>query len=161
MERFEAHSDPKKVVCRKAPISQQDIASFVSYSAAHMIPDSGEGFALVLKYIASGAGTANHVPCADVGGYWTNAHLLALCTHDNSGGSPCKFYEDSLMQTVHLEEAVGKQRYFCPDGSPIRSDDEALQHYKDWLATHKEMSEAPAALGLIDALSAAYPCQKS
>jgi hypothetical protein len=155
LERFEANATKANSNCRTKPFGADDITSFLRYSAAHMIPDSGEAFALAFNYWGS---NPQNIPCNSVPGYWTTRHLVELCTADISGGSPCKFYTASLVMVAQVEEVVTKTHYFCPKGEAVRPDEEVLENLKSWVAADPARGNEPAAIGYIDALKAAYPC---
>lgn len=155
MERLEARADEEKGACRSEPFGADDVRGFLHYASAHMIPDDGEAIALTFNYWASQPG---QIPCNTVPGYWTAGHLLGLCVADNSGTSPCKFYITALLGITQIEEAIANTRYFCPKGSPIRSDDEALDNFRAWISADPKRAGQRAALGYVRAMKAAYPC---
>jgi Rap1a immunity proteins len=155
LERLEARAIEGKVACRSEPFGPDDVNGFLRYSSAHMIPDSGEAIALAFNFWAS---RTEEIPCSTVPGYWTAGHLLGLCQADNSGASPCKFYITALMGITQVEEAIGNTQYFCPKGSSVRSDDEALDNFRSWIAADPRRVAEPAALGYVHAMMAAYPC---
>ena len=137
------------------PFGPGDVQDFLQFASAHMIPDSGEAVALAFNFWVSRTGD---IPCSDAPGYWTNAHLLELCSADNSGGSSCKFYVSALIGITRIEEVLRNAHYFCPKGSPIRSDEEALENFRSWNAANPSRASGPAALGYVDAMIDAYPC---
>lgn len=155
LERFEARATRANSPCRAKPFGRDDISDFLRYAATHMIPDSGEAFALAFNYWGD---DTSKIPCNSVPGYWTVRHLVELCTADNSGGSPCKFYTTALMGVTDIEQVVAKTSYFCPKGNVIRSDEDVLENLKSWVAADPGRGDEAAALGYIDALKAAYPC---
>lgn len=159
IERFEARSDFLRA-CRHSPFTRDDLNAFVSYGGEHMIPDTNEGFSLIVRYLASAGGLGEHVPCKDVPGYWTTSHYLDLCSQNMAGDSPCKFYSLPLLEAASLEPALSGRRIFCPLGDPVRGDQEVVQKFRAWLTDHPERADGPAALGFIDAMQASYPCPR-
>ncbi len=155
LERFQAAAVEGKVRCRREAFGPGDVKDFQQFAAASTIPDSGEAIALTFNFWAS---RPDKIPCSDVAGFWTNGHLLQLCSADNSGGSSCKFYVTALMAATQIEEVLRKTQYFCPKGSPIRSDEEALDNFRSWVEADPSRANAPAALGYVDAMIAAFPC---
>lgn len=155
VERLQARAIEGKFACRREPFGSDDIRDFLNFASASKIPDSGEAVALAFNFWAS---RLDKIPCSDVSGFWTNGHLLELCSADNSGGSSCKFYVTALMATTQIEEVLQKSQYFCPTGSPVRSDEEALGNFRSWVEADSNRANAPAALGYVDAMIAAYPC---
>jgi len=155
LERLQARAIEGQPPCRKEPFGPADIQDFLQFASTSRIPDSGEAVALAFNFWGS---RTDRIPCSTVPGHWTNAHLLELCRADNSGGSPCKFYETALVGVTRIEEVINNTRYFCPKGSAIVPDEEVLEKFRSWVAADPGRAEGPAALGYIDAISAAYPC---
>ena len=159
VERFSVlATDPREAPCRKTALSRDDIKSFLDYAPRNMIPDTAEGFGLILNYLVSSPGLAAHVPCADVPGAWSSSRLLSLCKADFSDGSPCKFYTTALSQAVMVEAIMKQTRYFCPKGDTIRPESETVANFEKWIAGDPSRPDTPAALGFIEAQQQAYPC---
>lgn len=155
IERLQTRAVEGESGCRKEPFGPADVQAFLQFTSTHMIPDSGEAFALAFNFWGS---RPREIPCNTVPGFWTNGHLLELCRADNSAESPCKSYVSALLGVTQIEEILTKNRYFCPKGSATRSDEEVFDIFQTWVAADARRANQPAALGYVQALMAAYPC---
>ena len=157
VEVFQVNAiDP--AACRKESLSPADITFFIDYSKTHMLPDTSEGAAQILTYLASPPGMAAHLPCANVAGIWTSGQVSALCKLEFHDDSPCKFYMTGMLEAVQIQGAIRNIRFFCPKGNQVRPDEEALGQVSRWLAADPSRANVPAAAGFVDALRQAFPC---
>ncbi len=155
LERLQVYALKGRIHCRATPFDVGDIKDLLQYASSHPMADDGEAGALTFNYWID---SSERIPCDTVPGYWTMGHLVALCSSDNSGTSPCKSYTTALLLVVNVEEVANKVTYFCPKGAAVRSDEEVLNYIKTWTTADPGRADQAAALGYIDALKAAYPC---